>query len=260
MQNVSKKPCPVVIVVDDDSGVRNSLKFSLKVEGFAVSAYGCAGDLLDSLDPLECACFVIDQNMPGMKGLDLITKLRERRISTSAILITGDPSAAVIDRAKRADIRIVEKPFLNPALVDGIRAARIVLPSPDTIERVGLAGRARARKLAADTLIAPLTAEQITGLDALLVNDPASKRSPLAWLRDVPEAPGANNLNEMIERLTYVRKIRLDPKLADSIHEHRFRQLVREGAVAPSSLVLAHGQGPIGIGHEEQRAISPKRR
>ena len=123
------------------------------------------------------------------------------------------------------------------AVVDGIRAARIVLPSPDTIERVGLAGRARARKLAADTLIAPLTAEQITGLDALLVNDPALKRSPLAWLRDVPEAPGTNNLNEIIERLTYVRKIRLDPKLADSIHEHRFRQLVREGAVALSFLL-----------------------
>jgi hypothetical protein len=93
------------------------------------------------------------------------------------------------------------------AVVDGIRAARIVLPSPDTIERVGLAGRARARKLATDTLIAPLTAEQITGLDALLVNDPALKRSPLAWLRDVPEAPGANNLNEIIERLTYVHSI-----------------------------------------------------
>jgi two-component system, LuxR family, response regulator FixJ len=62
-------PYPVVIVVDDDTAVRNSLKFSLKVEGFAVRAYGCAGDLLDSLDPLECACFVIDQNMPGMKGL-----------------------------------------------------------------------------------------------------------------------------------------------------------------------------------------------
>ena len=116
-------PCPVVIVVDDDSAVRNSLKFSLKVEGFAVRAYGCPGDLLDSLDPLECACFVIDQNMPGMTGLDLIAKLRERRIVTPAILITGLPTAAVVDRAKRAEIRIVEKPFLNPALVEGIRAA-----------------------------------------------------------------------------------------------------------------------------------------
>jgi two-component system, LuxR family, response regulator FixJ len=125
MQNGANlpNPCPVVIVVDDDNAVRNSLKFSLKLDGFAVRAYGCAGELLESLDSLECACFVIDQNMPGMRGLDLIAKLRERRISSPAILITGDPSAAVIDRAKRADIRIVEKPFLNPALVDGIRAA-----------------------------------------------------------------------------------------------------------------------------------------
>jgi FixJ family two-component response regulator len=125
MQNESKQPnsCPIVIVVDDDSGVRNSLKFSLKVEGFAVRAYESADDLLDSSDTLECACFVIDQKLPGMTGLDLIATLRERRISTPAILIISDPSVAVIDRAKRANIRIVEKPFLNPALVDGIRAA-----------------------------------------------------------------------------------------------------------------------------------------
>jgi len=123
------------------------------------------------------------------------------------------------------------------AVMHGIRAARIILPSPDTIERVGLAGRARARKHAADTLIAPLVPEQIAGLDALLVNDPALKRTPLAWLRDVPEAPGATNINEIMERLTYVRKMQLDPKLATSIYEHRFRQLVREGAAAPAFLL-----------------------
>jgi hypothetical protein len=123
------------------------------------------------------------------------------------------------------------------AVMQSIRAARLILPSPDTIERVGLAGRARARKHAADTLIAPLTPEQIARLDALLVNNPGLKRSPLAWLRDVPEAPGAGNLNEIIERLAYVRKMRIDPNLAANIHEHRFRQLVREGAVAPAFLL-----------------------
>jgi FixJ family two-component response regulator len=96
MQNPSKhpNPCPVVIVVDDDCGVRNSLKFSLKVEGFAVRAYGCAGDLLDSLDPLECHCLVIDQNMPGMKGLDLIANCengRYRRLRFSSPAIRARP-------------------------------------------------------------------------------------------------------------------------------------------------------------------------
>jgi two-component system response regulator FixJ len=116
-------PYTVVIVVDDDTAVRNSLKFSLEIEGFAVLAYRCAADLLDSSDPPDCGCFVVDQHLPGMTGLDLIAKLRERRILAPAILITTHPSAAVIDRAKQADIRIIEKPLLNDTLIDGIRSA-----------------------------------------------------------------------------------------------------------------------------------------
>ena len=123
------------------------------------------------------------------------------------------------------------------AMLHGIRNAKIILPSPDMIERVGLAGRARARKQAAATLIAALTPAQIANLDTLLENDTALKRTPLAWLRDIPEAPGASNLNDIIERLAYVRKMQIDPKAALRIHEHRFRQLAREGAVAPAFLL-----------------------
>ena len=114
------------------------------------------------------------QELAGRLGLRL-----SRRGDLPLMMRHATDAAAATDKAAA----------IVGAVVDGIRAARIVLPSPDTLERVGLAGRARARKLAAATLIAPLTAEQITGLDALLVNDPALKRSPLAWLRDVPEAP-----------------------------------------------------------------------
>ena len=124
-------PCTVVIVVDDDTAVRNSLKFSLEVEGFAVLAYRCAADLLDSAPPPNCGCFVIDQILPGMTGLDLIAKLRERRILAPAILITSHPNAALIDRAKQAHVRIIEKPLLNNTLIEGIRAALQPHPNPE---------------------------------------------------------------------------------------------------------------------------------
>ena len=123
------------------------------------------------------------------------------------------------------------------AILQGIRTAKIILPPPDMIERVGLAGRALARKEAAATLIAVLTPAQLASLDTLLENDASLKRTPLAWLRDIPEAPGASNLNDIIERLAYVRKMQIDPKAALRIHEHRFRQLAREGAVAPAFLL-----------------------
>ena len=116
-------PVAVVIVIDDDRAVRNSLKFSLEVEGFKVRAYATAGDLLDAPESPACACFVVDQNIPGISGLDLITRLRERRISTPAILMTTHPSASVSERAKCARIPIVEKPLFGNALLDKIRAA-----------------------------------------------------------------------------------------------------------------------------------------
>ena len=78
MQTQTNLPVPtaLVIVVDDDRAVRNSLKFSLEIEGFSVRTYACGGDLLTSCTPLACACLVVDQNLPGMTGLDLIGRLR----------------------------------------------------------------------------------------------------------------------------------------------------------------------------------------
>jgi two-component system response regulator FixJ len=111
----------VVVVVDDDHPVRNSLNFSLEIEGFSVRTFACGGDLLGSSLPHRYACLVIDQVLPGMSGLDLIEKLRERNISVPAILITTNPSATLIERAKGAGVRIVEKPLLGNALIDQIR-------------------------------------------------------------------------------------------------------------------------------------------
>jgi two-component system, LuxR family, response regulator FixJ len=112
----------LVIVVDDDPAVRNSLKFSLEIEGFTVRDFASAAELLNARDLPVCDCLVVDERMPGMTGLDLITKLRERHSCVPAILITSNPNAALTARAARANAPIVEKPLLGNALVDKIRA------------------------------------------------------------------------------------------------------------------------------------------
>src|SRR5579863_7050784 len=113
----------VVAIVDDDSAVCSSLKFSLELEGFAVRTYGSGAELLDSGDLAAFDCFVIDQRMPGMSGMELIAKLRDQRVRTPAILIISQPNAALSARAALAGIPIVEKPLLGNALVDRIREA-----------------------------------------------------------------------------------------------------------------------------------------
>ncbi len=61
--------------------------------------------------------------------------------------------------------------------------------------------------------------------------------SPLAWLREMPEAPSPGNLNLLLERLAHMRDIGVDPAIAGLVHEYRFCQFAREGAVAPAFLL-----------------------
>jgi len=111
----------LVIVVDDDAAVRDSLKFSLETEGFRVRAFSSGAELLESSQNEVPSCLVIDQNMPGIAGLELIEMMRARHAGAPAILITGHPSGALKRRAESASIPIVEKPLLGTLLVDVIR-------------------------------------------------------------------------------------------------------------------------------------------
>ncbi len=116
-------PPPVIAVVDDDPAVCSSLKFSLELEGFKVRTFAGGADLLRARDVGICDCFVIDQRMPGLSGLELIDKLRDRDVAAPAILIISEPSAALSARAAKAKVPIVEKPFLGNALLECIHQA-----------------------------------------------------------------------------------------------------------------------------------------
>ena len=113
-----------VILVDDDAAVRKSLKFSLEAEGLTVEVYESGAELLERADIPENACFVIDYLMPGIDGLELLRRLRERHFGAPAILITPQASPELRDRAARSGFRrVMEKPLEGPNFYDSIRAA-----------------------------------------------------------------------------------------------------------------------------------------
>jgi two-component system, LuxR family, response regulator FixJ len=122
-QEAQGGPPSIVAVVDDDPAVCNSLKFSLELEGYEVCTYGSGAELLRTGDLGKIKCFVIDQRMPVMSGLDVIGTLRDCNITAPAILIISQPNAVLSARAEEARIPIVEKPFLGNALLDCIHEA-----------------------------------------------------------------------------------------------------------------------------------------
>jgi len=120
---------PVIAVVDDDAAVRNSLKFSLELDGFAVRTYANAAELLDSGSLTDLQCLIVDQDMPRMTGLELIATLRARGVKVPALLISGNFTPAVTRQASAAVVPLIEKPFLGNSLIDSIRAAVDTKPS-----------------------------------------------------------------------------------------------------------------------------------
>ena len=127
--NLTVQP-DLIVVVDDDAAVCKSLKFSLEVDGFFVRTYARGEELLSETIFPACHCLIIDERLPGISGIDLITELRNRKVSVPAILITTNPNSALKRRAASAGIPIIEKPLLGSALLDGIHQALTQPMSP----------------------------------------------------------------------------------------------------------------------------------
>jgi two-component system response regulator FixJ len=110
-----------VVLVDDDPAVRAALAFAFDTQGICIKSFESAEAML-SAPAIDSACFVIDQRLPGMTGLDLVEALQSRGERAPAILITSHPDARVRAKAQAAGVEIVEKPLLGEVLANRVRA------------------------------------------------------------------------------------------------------------------------------------------
>lgn len=113
-----------ICVVDDDLDVLSSLRFLLETEGFDVWTFRSGAAMLDSTASEQFDCFVLDFKMPSMTGIAVANSLRDRKVSTPIILITGYPDENIQAKATVAGIDLVLlKPDAEENLASQIRAA-----------------------------------------------------------------------------------------------------------------------------------------
>jgi TnpA family transposase len=122
-------------------------------------------------------------------------------------------------------------------VIEALRGAKILLPAISTIERAGIAGRARARKRATQALLSGLSSAQLTKLDALFNADADAESASLAWLKAIPVAAKPDHIKEILERLQFVRQVGIPAKQAALIHHDRYHQFVREGRASPAYMI-----------------------
>lgn len=113
-----------VVVVDDDEAVRDSLTALIETEGWQVKAFPSGEALLAGLDASGVVCLVVDVRMPGIDGLELQKRLRERGIDTPVVIVTGHGDIPLAVKAmKDGAFDFIEKPFDNAIILDCVRRA-----------------------------------------------------------------------------------------------------------------------------------------
>jgi FixJ family two-component response regulator len=116
--NVDEPDKPLVYLVDDDAALRDSLRWLLEAAGHGVVSHACAEDFLDSYDPAQPGCLVLDIRMPGMSGLELQDELARRGYPIPIIFITGHGDVpTAVSAVKKGAIQFLEKPFNDQVLL-----------------------------------------------------------------------------------------------------------------------------------------------
>jgi FixJ family two-component response regulator len=114
----------VVVVVDDDESVRESLPDLLKEFGFAVQAFSSADEFLLSSSVDRTMCLVLEIAMPGMSGLDLQKELKSRGYKIPIIFITAQRDESIRKRVlEQGAVDILLKPFSDIALREALSKA-----------------------------------------------------------------------------------------------------------------------------------------
>jgi two-component system response regulator FixJ len=108
-------------LVDDDISILNSIATFLRASGFDVEIYNSPAEFLESVTSETTGCVVTDVRMNHMTGIELVVRLRERRVAIPAIIMTAHADVALAITAMRLGVLdMLEKPFSNATLIKSI--------------------------------------------------------------------------------------------------------------------------------------------
>ncbi|MBM3732983.1 MAG: nitrogen regulation protein NR(I) [Acidimicrobiia bacterium] len=144
---------PVVLVADDDSGVRTVVTHALGRAGFDVRATGTAATLWSWIADGEGDLVITDVLMPDENGLDLVPRIRKLRPELRVIVMSAQSTLLTAVKAtERGAFEYLPKPFDISALVGVVRRAletqkktgADAAPPADSGEKLPLIGRSPA--------------------------------------------------------------------------------------------------------------------
>ncbi len=90
----------MIFLVDDDEAVRDSLRVVLTAFGFPVQDFASGREFFDRADQAQGKCLILDVNLPGESGLDVLARLKAGGSTLPVVMVSGRAEAAAKRRAR----------------------------------------------------------------------------------------------------------------------------------------------------------------
>jgi DNA-binding response OmpR family regulator len=111
-----------ILLVDDDDEMRNFLRRALGIHGYPVVDQSSAAQVVATLDAEAFDAVILDKEMPGVNGLDLLRALRDRHPELPVIFVTAFGGPRLGEEVLRMGAaRYLEKPFRVGDLLEALR-------------------------------------------------------------------------------------------------------------------------------------------
>ena len=122
LMQIERRTSETILVVDDDADMRKLLRDFLQPHGYGVIEAASGEEAMLLVESEVIGIVILDKEMPGMNGLDLLSFLQRRCPSLPVIFITafGGPQVAEESR-RRGAARYMEKPFRVRSIVETVQ-------------------------------------------------------------------------------------------------------------------------------------------
>jgi two-component system nitrogen regulation response regulator NtrX len=111
-----------VLVVDDEPAIRDTMRMTLEYDGHEVMAAGSGQEALALAEKESPDLVFLDIKMPGMDGLDVLSRLRAMNETLPVVIVSAHGTAATaLEAGRLGAFRFIEKPLTKDYVLDAVR-------------------------------------------------------------------------------------------------------------------------------------------
>jgi DNA-binding NtrC family response regulator len=111
-------PAATILVVDDEPNILSSVARALGLEGYDVEVAGSAELALEKLERQSFDAILLDMQLPGMDGLELLSRLSEKDATSPVLMMSGHGTIELaMEAVRRGAVDFIEKPIGSDRLV-----------------------------------------------------------------------------------------------------------------------------------------------